>query len=71
MVLERRPAPVLLACQQGHVAFVVNPVNNKKQGVVRVVEDSFGEEGEAMVGSRPIRLVNQAKSEEWKHTEKC
>ena len=46
------------------------------QDIDRVVEDSLDEEGEEMVaddvkkGSIPIRLVNQAKTEEQKYTEK-
>ena len=46
------------------------------QDIDRVVEDSLDEEGEEMVaddvkkGSIPIRLVNQAKTEEQKYIEK-
>ena len=46
------------------------------QDIDRVVEDSFDEEGEEMVaddankGCIPIRLVNQAKTEEQKYIEK-
>ena len=46
------------------------------QDIDRVVEDSLDEEGEEMVaddvkkGSIPVRLVNQAKTEEQKHIEK-
>ena len=46
------------------------------QDIGRVVEDSLDEEGEEMVaddvkkGSIPIRLVNQAKTEEQKYIEK-
>ena len=48
----------------------------KSQDIDRVVEDSFDEEGEEMVaddaekGSIPIRLVNQAKTEEQKYIDK-
>ena len=43
------------------------------QDIDRVVEDSLDEEGEEMVadeGSIPVRLVNQAKTEEQKYIEK-